>query len=201
MKKQMLEENLMKISELADRCVADPAVASILLCYLLSHIEKPLESELLYEICVTEGIISYFAYQEAMDSLLKNHSIRAETNETRGTLYSVTARGIDFAQKLCSITKKSDRDALMSSVKLAIQRKRNQKDAVITYEPLERGCHLHVVLKDRDLTLLDLRLFTPDEETARQLGERILTNPSFLYHDVLQAVITPHTSAPEPADH
>ena len=35
MKKRMLEENLMKISELADRMVTDPAIASILLCYLL----------------------------------------------------------------------------------------------------------------------------------------------------------------------
>ena len=85
----------------------------------------------------------------------------------------------------------------MSEVKLAIRRKKNQKDATITYEPLERGCHLHVVLKDRDTTLLDLRLFTPDEETAKQLGDRILTNPSVLYHDVLKAVLTEHE---EPMD-
>ena len=32
----------------------------------------------------------------------------------------------------------------------------------------------------------------PDEETAKQLGDRILTNPSVLYHDVLKAVLTEH---------
>ena len=79
----------------------------------------------------------------------------------------------------------------------AIQRKRSQKDAVITCEPLEKGCHLHVVLKDRDTVLLDLRLFTPDSETAGQLGERIRKNPSVLYHDVLQAVLNGTAPAEE----
>jgi tripeptide aminopeptidase len=82
-------------------------------------------------------------------------------------VYTVTAAGVDNARKLRSIANKSYRDQLVSEVKLAIRRKKNQKDATITYEPLERGCHLHVVLKDRDTTLLDLRLFTPDEETGR----------------------------------
>lgn len=197
MKKRMLEENLMKISELADRSVQDPAIAGILLCYLLHRVEQPVESELLYDICVTGGIINFFAYQESVASLLENKFIKAEKNEARETVYAVTEAGIDCAEKLRNIAKKSYRDQLVSSVELAIQRKKNQKDASITYEPLERGCHLHVVLRDRDTTLLDLRLFTPDEETAKQLGDRIIANPSVLYHDVLQAVITEHD---DPAD-
>ncbi|MBR2087460.1 MAG: DUF4364 family protein [Oscillospiraceae bacterium] len=197
MKKHMLEENLMKISELADRMVTDPAIASILLCYLLYRVEQPVEEELLYDICVTGGIINFFTYRETIALLQENGSIRSEKNAAHETVYTVTAAGVDNARKLRSIAKKSYRDQLVSEVKLAIRRKKNQKDATITYEPLERGCHLHVVLKDRDTTLLDLRLFTPDEETAKQLGDRILTNPSVLYHDVLKAVLTEHE---EPMD-
>ena len=190
MKKQMRDENLMKISELADRSITDTALASILLCYLLYRVEQPVDSELLYDICVTGGMINFFSYQEAISLLLENHSIEAEKTESRETMYTVTAAGIDRAKKLRSIAQKSYRDHIVSSVKLAIQKQRNLKNASSSYEPLERGCHLHVVLKDRDMTLLDIRLFTPDEETARMLGERILVNPSPLYHDVLQAVIT-----------
>ncbi len=192
MKKQMLDENLMKISELADRTVMDPAIASILLCYLLYRIEQPVEEDLLYDICVTGNIINFFAYRESIAQLIKNHSIKAETNENHDTVYTVTEAGVDYAQKLRNIAQKSYRDQLVTRVKLALRKKQNQKDATITYEPLERGCHLHVVLKDRDTTLLDLRVFTPDRETAEQLGERILVNPSVLYHDVLQAVLTEH---------
>ena len=192
MKKRMLEENLMKISELADRTITDPAIASILLCYLLYRVEQPVEEELLYDICVTGGIINFFTYKESVALLLENNSIRSEKNEARETVYTVTAVGVDRAKKLRNIAQKSYRDQLVSEVRLAIRKKKNQKDATITCEPLERGCHLHVVLRDRDTTLLDLRLFTPDEETAKQLGDRILTNPSVLYHDVLQTVLTEH---------
>ena len=59
MKKQMRDENLMKISELADRSVTDSSVANVLLCYMLYRVKVPLESELLYDIAVTGGIINY----------------------------------------------------------------------------------------------------------------------------------------------
>ena len=190
MKKKMRDENLMKISELADRSITDTAIAGILLCYLLNEIQKPVETELLYDICVTGGMINFFTYQETVASLLENGSIAQTVNEDQETVFSVTEHGSVTAKKLRNIAAKSYRDDILSSVQLAIQRKRNQKDAIITYEPLDRGCHLHVILKDRDLVLLDLRLFTPDMETAQQLGERILTNPSVLYHDVLEDVIT-----------
>ena len=42
------------------------------------------------------------------------------------------------------------------------------------------------------LTLLELRLFTPDQYQADQIAEQILNNPSALYHDVIQAMMRKH---------
>ncbi len=189
MKKMMRDENLMKISEMADRSITDTAIACILLCYVLYRCEEPLDSELLYDIAVTGEIINFFSYQEAISTMLEKGYIQTSVNEDHETIYTLTESGVDSAKKLHNIAAKSYRDQIVSSAQLAIRRKRNQKDVVITYEPLENGCHLHVILRDRDLKLLELTLFTPDETTARQLGERILTSPSALYHDVIQAVM------------
>ena len=81
MKKQMRDENLMKISELADRSVTDSSVANVLLCYMLYRVNQPLESELLYDIAVTGGIINYFTFQDALQSLQTNGSVTVNTNE------------------------------------------------------------------------------------------------------------------------
>ena len=60
MKKMMRDENLMKISEMADRSITETAVAGILLCYVLYRVDEPMESELLYSIAVTGEIINFF---------------------------------------------------------------------------------------------------------------------------------------------
>ena len=197
MTKRMLDENLMKFSEMADRSITDTAIASILLCYVLYRVEEPVDAELLYDIAVTGGIINFFTYQETIQTLVDNDSIRCTLNEQHEKVYTVTGIGIESAKKLRNIAAKSYRDDIVSSVRRAMKRKRNQKDVSLRYEPLERGCRLHVTLNDRDLTLLELSLFTPDRQTAEQLGERILVNPSALYHDVIQAVIRDHD---EPID-
>lgn len=195
MKKQMRDENLMKISEMADRCITEPAMASILLCYMLYRVEEPMDVELLYDIAVTGGIINFFTYQESIASMLDSGFIRETFGEKHEKLYVITPPGIDCAKKLRKFAAKSYRDEIVSSARQAVLRKQNEKDVVIDYEPLGHGCHLHVILKDRDVELLNLKLFTPDKATAIRLGERILANPSVLYHDVIEAFMKQQSGA------
>ena len=167
--KLMNDENLLRLSELADRSINDLETANILLCYLLYRVEEPVEEEMLYDIAVTGGIINYFTFQEAMQSLLKAGSVERIQTGAGEKMLRVTPTG-----KACA------------------RRRRNARNAQISYEMLEHGCHLHVTLTDRDLTLLDLKLFTPDREQAEQCGEQILADPSALYHDIIQAVMRQH---------
>ena len=189
MPKRMRDENLLKISEMADRSITDSAIASILICYLLHRMEAPMESEMLYDIAVTVGIINFFTYQEPLHSLLDSKAILPMVNDSHDTLYKLSYLGEETAKKLRNIAAKSYRDDIVSAARRAMTRRKNQKDVKISCEPLEQGCRLHVTLNDRDLKLLELSLFTPDRQTAEQLGERILINPSALYHDVLKAVM------------
>ncbi|MDE5564213.1 MAG: DUF4364 family protein [Oscillospiraceae bacterium] len=189
MKKNMLDENLRKISEKADRVVTDPTIAGVLLCYMLYRVKEPIDSELLYDIAVTGGIINYFAYQDALQTLRSSGSIAVSVNECGETIYALTTDGIIYANRLKNVAAKSYRDHIITAAKKALARHRNRKDVRITYEPHVNGCHLHVTLHDGVLTLLELKLYAPDQEQAEQLGEQILSNPSALYHDVIQAVM------------
>lgn len=191
MKKKMTDENLMRISENADRCVNDTDMAIILLCYMLYRVEQPMDEELLYDVAVTGGIINYFTYQDAIQSLLSTGSVERSHVDGVSQL-AVTERGIACAKQLKSIAAKSFRDQIVTEAKRAVQRQRNQKDVKLSYESLERGCYLHVTITDQDLVLLKLTLFAPDLEQARQLGQKILSNPPALYHDVIQAVMRDH---------
>ncbi len=189
MKKNMLDENLRKISEKADRVVTDPTIAGVLLCYMLYSVKEPIDSELLYDIAVTGGIINYFTYQDALQALQSSGSIATSVNECGETIYKLTTDGIIYANRLKNVAAKSCRDHIITAAKKALARHGNRKDVRITYEPHVNGCHLHVTLHDGALTLLELKLYAPDQEQAEQIGKQILSNPSALYHDVIQAVM------------
>ncbi len=189
MKKKMQEENLLKMSEKADRSIADPAVANILLCYLLYRVDGPVEQELLYDVAVTGGIINYFTYQEALEEVKSLGSVETITNARGEQLLRLTPTGVECARRLKSIAARSYRDEIVLAVTRALRKQRNKRDVKISYEPLEQGCHLHVTLYDRALPLLELKLFTPDRKQAEALGERVLSNPSVLYHEVMQTVM------------
>lgn len=189
MKKQMRDENLMKISELADRSVTDSSVANVLLCYMLYRVKVPMESELLYDIAVTGGIINYFTFQDAMQSLQSNGSVTVTMNDKGEATYALTEKGVDCARKLKTFAAKSYRDHIVLAAKREMERRRNADDVKIDYIPLEQGCHLRVRIKDQSMTLLELTLFTPDMKQAQLLGEKILSNPSMLYTNILEAAM------------
>ncbi len=189
MKKKMSDENLMRFAENADRTVNDVTLAQILICYMLYRVETPMDSELLYDVAVTGGIINYFIYQDAMDSLQANETIVPQKQDDGSTVLALTEKGIACARRLKTIAAKSYRDEIVTAAKRAVQRRRNERDVKLEYETLERGCHLHVTLTDQDLVLLRLTLFAPDLDQAHILGERILANPAALYHDIVQSLM------------
>ena len=77
----MQDDRISKITEMADTDIKDVYTLNILLCYVLYKVDMPVETEQLYEIAVGSEIISYFFYQDSIDYLLKNESIRIEKND------------------------------------------------------------------------------------------------------------------------
>lgn len=189
----MLDENLQKISELADRTISDMVSANILLCYLMQNIAKPLDTDLLYDIAVTSGIIDYFTFQDTLQTLEETNAVSCTQKNDR-KYYSLTQKGSENAERFHHLIGKSYRDNILQAAETAIHRRKLQEQLKISYEPLPQGCHLHVKLVDHELVLLELTLFTPDEHQARLLGDKILSNPSAVYHKILRAVMPEQNS-------
>ena len=80
----MQEKNIKKMTEMADTTVNDLPTLNILLCYLLYKIERPVNTEQLYEIAIGTGVINYFYYQDSIDYLTKNGLISVQKDENEG---------------------------------------------------------------------------------------------------------------------
>ena len=184
----MRDENLHKISELADRTVSDPLIANILICYALRQTEKPVDKDLLYDIAVTSGIINYFTFQDVLQTLEETKAVSCIRTDGQ-MCCSLTEKGRETADTMQHLAGKSYRERIAEAVKTALRRRKNEEQVKISYEKLAQGCHLHVRLVDHALTLLELTLFTPDECQARLVGDKILSNPSVIYHEILRAVM------------
>ena len=189
----MREENLHKISELADRTISDTADANILLCYVLQQTTRSVDVDLLYDIAVTSGIISYFTFQDAIGTMIQTGLLVCEQKNQK-EYYILTERGADTASRLYHLIGKSYRDEILQTAERLIKRHETEEQVELAYEPVTNGCYLHICLKDHNLILLKLTLFTPDEHQAKLLGEKILSNPSAVYHNILKTLIPQQNS-------
>ena len=67
---------------------ADPEMTTvhsvkILLCYLLTKLDRPVAEEQLLEIAEDSGVINYFYLSEAIEDLLKTGAVSAENTVVR----------------------------------------------------------------------------------------------------------------------
>ena len=111
----MHDENIFKMSKLANTEIKDTGMANILICYLLHKINRPVEFEQLYEITVGNEIISYFFYQESIDYMLRNNMIKIVKNDNLKDCYINDEKGNLCATELKRYVPKSYRDKIILS--------------------------------------------------------------------------------------
>lgn len=184
----MDNENYTKMSELASTELKDVQTVKILICYLLYRIKKPVDSEQLYDIAVTSGIINYFFYQDAMDYLIKSESVTVTKNEN-SSLYSLTEKGINCAKTLRGYVPKSYRDKIVQAALRYFARIKYENEVKIEYIELKNGYYVHLRCLDIGDDLLDLKLFAPDRTQAEMIGKNIMLNPAGFYSKVLNIAL------------
>lgn len=186
----MQEENILKMTEMADTAIKDVPTLNILLCYLLYKIDKPVETEHLYEIAVSTGLINYFYYQESIDYLLNNGSISIEKNKESNDCFILLPKGRECAKELKKYAPKSYRDKLVLASLRYLARLKYEQEIKIEYIPLETGYYTHIRCLDTKCDLMDLKLYAPDLTQAKILGEKIMLDPSGFYGKVIELALT-----------
>lgn len=186
----MQEENLLKMSKMATPPIMDSHTANILICYLLYRIAKPVRASHLYDIAVGSEIINYFTYQESLDYLLKNGSVRLKRCADSIELYELLEPGVRTAKELRNYVGKAYRDKMVSAALHYFARIKRENEVKIDYIPLKKGYYVHVRCLDVQDDLLDLKLYAPDYTQAKFLGEQIMLNPAGFYGKILDAAFS-----------
>ena len=185
----MHDENIFKMSELADTEIRDIPTINILLCYLLYKIGRPVGTDHLYEIAISTGVINYFSYLDSVDYLKKNQLIAMETSDGM-ECYTITNKGTACAKELKKYAPKSYRDKLILAALRYFTKLKYEQEIKIEYIPVENGYYVHVRCLDTKSDLMDLKLYAPDMTQAKLIGEKISLNPSGFYGKVIELALT-----------
>lgn len=185
----MQEENIFKMTEYADAEIKDVPTINILLCYLLYKINRPIETEQLYEIAIGTEIINFFYYQDSIDYLLKNSLISISESDGK-QYYDLEPKGVECAKRLKTYAPKSHRDKLVLAALRYFARIKAEHEMNIEYIPVEGGYYTRVRCLDKDCDLMDLRLYAPDLTQAKLLGEKIMLNPAGFYGKIIELALS-----------
>ena len=181
-------ENYSKMSELASTEIKDAQTVRILICYLLYRINKPVDIEQLYDIAVTTDIINYFLYQDAMDYLIKNESVRTVKVNGKKS-YVLTEKGVSCAETLQEYVPKSYRDNIVKAALKYFAKIKYENEVKIEYIKLKKGYYVHCRCLDIGDDLLDLKLFAPDRTQAEMIGRKIMLNPAGFYSRIINIAL------------
>ncbi|MCR4861607.1 MAG: DUF4364 family protein [Ruminococcus sp.] len=186
----MHDENIFKMSEMADTEIKDVPTLNILICYLIYKIDRPVGKEHLYDIVINTGVINYFYYQDSIDYLLKNGLIAERKDDYGLDCYTLLPKGVACARELKKYAPKSYRDKLVLAALRYFARLKFEQEIKIEYIPVENGCYTHIRCLDTKNDLMDLKLFAPDMGQAKLIGEKIMLNPAGFYGKVIELALS-----------
>lgn len=185
----MQNHNDFKISQKADTEIKDMPTLNILICHLLHKLQKPINTEHMYDILVATGLVNYFYYQDSIAFLLENGHIRIDKDEIGNEYYVLLPKGTACAKTLKGYAPKSSRDNLVMAATKYFTRKRNEKEVDIQYSETDNGCYISARFHDVKNDLMVLKLFAPDMTQARYIGEKIMCDPAAFYSGIIGLII------------
>jgi hypothetical protein len=176
--------------------LTDSYAVKILICYFLKEIDRPVTPEQLTEIALSDGILNYFYYTEAMNSMLEAKTIEIK-NVDGVDYYYLTEMGRAGAESFKTIVPKSFRDKILAAGLKFFAKLKIEHDVKCEITKLDKGYSVSCVCNDNDVVLMDMKLFAPDEEQAKLIREKIMQNPTEFYGKVLNYALENEQYVPE----
>lgn len=171
----------------------------ILLAYFLSRINQLCTPAQLTEIATGEGVVNYFDYTAAIDSMIGNNTL--EIIEIDGIeYYNLTEKGRSGAEDFKKQIPKNLRDKIYAAGLRFFAKLKNEHDVTFEIFPRDKGYNVHCKCCDGDLLLMDINLFAPDMEQANYVKSKIQMNPTDFYCKVVDYIIENEEYVPPVAD-
>ncbi|WP_197068284.1 DUF4364 family protein [Candidatus Soleaferrea massiliensis] len=159
-----------------------------LICYLILKIGQPLSKKQMSEVFMKEGLVNYFEYAGALESLLKSGHIRVEKIIGFDEYYAVCDLGIETAKTFGDSLPLTVREKAVKSMHKLLTLKRREEENTVEIEQVENGYTITCAIPDNGADLMRVTLYVPDEESAQRIRRRFLNDPILAYKGVIAAM-------------
>ena len=150
----------------------------VLICYILNNIASPVPLDVVKEQLHFEGIANFFEVSFAITELVESHHISVSLNENNKAFYTINDEGRNVAETLSKSLPQSVKDNALTLANRIVSRMINEHQNRVVIEKSTFGFYVNCTIMERDFEVASVKLLVPDEETALNVKERFLQNPS-----------------------
>ncbi len=163
----------------------------LLVCYLLSAVDAPVERDVLVNAVIGEGLANFFELNEAIDELLHTGNVRTADD---GGVEALTATdaGRHSAELLETTLPRSVREQAVNATLRLMKLARNRRQNHVQIDALpDGGCNVTFLLKDEKTEWMRLTMYVADRLQAETVRANFLEDPVKLYAGILDALTKP----------
>lgn len=159
----------------------------LLICYILSTLDKPIGKDYITEAVTANGIANYFEITGAFSELEKKGTI--ELADAQKETYTVSREGRFISKNLWDELPTTVRERTLSAVSDLMYREKSAEENTSEVIKLDGGgyvveCHVNGGSND----LLSFRIFAPDSKQARLIKKNFQNNPEMIYKVMVAAI-------------
>lgn len=155
-----------------------------LLCFLLNRINRAVTEEQLYEIVLDSEVVNYFFYTEALETLMKNQSVKRTVRDGK-TYIELEEKGKQGADYFNDTIPYYFRKQLLKAAMYYFSRLDRESSTDMEIVSTENGFEVRCALRDANFDVMRLSLYAPDEEQARLVREKIMLDPNGFYRKII----------------
>ena len=144
----------------------------ILVLYMLNRVSFPLTQAQIYDFLLERNYVNFMNLQRAITELVDTGFVTARSRHNR-TYLTITAEGretLDFFKSRIDSSIRKDIDDFLGANQFKL---RNETSVFTDYNKVLSGDYeVHLTVKEKDVTVVEITLSVPNQETA----ETVCTN-------------------------
>ena len=156
----------------------------ILLCYLISSINKPVPGRMLADVLHYEGIANVFEVNDSIAALCKSGHLEC-VNDKEDT-YIITKSGKDVAETLKTTLSITVKERAFSAALKMVSRFNNSKETDIKISRDGSKTFITCSAIDCGEPFMSVKLLVSDEEQAIFIKEKFLEDPSKITSQIIE---------------
>ncbi len=149
----------------------------VLVCYMLSSVDEPMDRQSVVEIIFSEGMANFFETEAAIDELVRLGNLEEDEN----SFLTLTPTGKDASQTLTSRLPFTIRERSAQAAIKLMTRKRHAKDTRVDIVKLDTGVAVTCSIDRTEHPMMSVTLRVADTQQAEMVRDRFLDDPVTVY--------------------